>query len=410
MADATLLSQAHDHMREAALRLGLPQSAIAPLLIPEETTQARLTIAMDDGTERSFTSWRCRYDATLGPTKGGVRFHPQANLDEVETLAFWMTFKCALLDLPYGGGKGAIRVEPHGLSSGELERLSRAFAARLFHVLGPERDVIAPDVNTNARIMDWMMDEYARLAGKPSPAVATGKSIGKGGSLGREDATGRGGFDVLQHLAPDLGVRPGARLAVQGFGNVGLHMARLAHEAGYRVVAVSDSRGAAFNAQGLDVSALIAHKASGAPVATFAGGAAMAAEDLISVACDVLVPAALESTIHAGNVALVKAPVILELANGPVTAEADAALEARGVVVLPDILANAGGVTVSWFEWEQNRRNESWPLQRIHDQLRTRMESRSRKVFELAKAHGVSHRAAAYMLALQTIVAARGKA
>lgn len=407
MGEPSLLDQAHAHMREAAQRLGVADARIAPLLIPEETLQARLVIAMDDGAERAFAAWRCRYDSSLGPTKGGVRFNPQSNLDEVETLAFWMTFKCALLDLPYGGGKGAIRIDPDALSAGELERLSRAFAARMFHVIGPDRDIIAPDVNTNARIMDWMTDEYSQRAGKPSPAVATGKSIGKGGSLGREDATGRGGFYLLQHLASDLNVRPGARIAVQGFGNVGLHFARLAHEAGFRIVAVSDSRGATRNADGLNVADLIAHKQAGQPVSTYPGGAALNADDLIACDCDVLAPAALESTIDEGNASRIVAPLVIELANGPVTSGADDILQTRGVTVLPDILANAGGVTVSWFEWEQNRRAESWPLERIHAQLRTRMESRGRKVLELAREHRLPCRAAAYMLALETILSAR---
>ena len=402
----SLHEQALLNLEEAARRLGLSDAAVAHLRIPEETTQVRLTIPMDDGSLRSFTGWRCRYDSKRGPTKGGVRFHPASCLDEVMSLAFWMTFKCALLALPYGGGKGAIRVDPATLSRAELERLSRAFIKQLFHVVGPERDIIAPDVNTNATVMGWMTDEYSRIVGRPSPAVATGKPLDQGGSLGREDATGRGGFYLLRRLESQLGLDRDARVAVQGFGNVGLHMARLLHEAGYRVVAVSDSRGATHNAEGLNIPLLIAHKTAGNDVASFAGGEKFNASDLVATDCDVLVPAALESTVHEGNAASVRARIVLELANGPLTPEADAILDKRGVLVLPDILANAGGVTVSWFEWEQNRAGESWPLQRIHDQLRVRMEECGLAVLNLAQQQSVSCRAAAYMMALKNIITA----
>lgn len=404
MRQHTLLSQAHLHLHEAAQRLGLDFAKVSYLCIPEETAQVRLTIPCDDGALKSYVGWRCRYDSGRGPTKGGVRFHPQSSLDEVETLAFWMTFKCALLDLPYGGGKGAIRVDPAKLSSGELERLSREFMRRLFNVVGPERDIIAPDVNTNARIMGWMTDEYSRIAGKPSPAVATGKPLDMGGSLSREDATGRGGFYVLHRLETALGVGPGSRVAVQGFGNVGRHMALMLHEAGYKVVAVSDSRGATANAAGLDIPALAAHKDAGNPAASFADGTAFDSDDLVETECDVLVPAALENAINGDNAGKVRARVIVELANGPVTHGADAILNAKSIVVLPDILANAGGVTVSWFEWEQNRANEKWALEDIHAKLRARMEDRGSAVFALAQEKKVSCRSAAYMLALSAVL------
>jgi glutamate dehydrogenase (NADP+) len=406
MRQRTLLSQAHLHLHEAAQRLGLEFSKVSYLCIPEETAQVRLTINCDNGERKSFVGWRCRYDSGRGPTKGGVRFHPQSSLDEVETLAFWMTFKCALLDLPYGGGKGAIRVDPAKLSRGELERLSREYMTRLFNIVGPERDIIAPDVNTNATIMGWMTDEYSRIAGKPSPAVATGKPLDMGGSLGREDATGRGGFYLLRKLEKELGVGPGSRVVVQGFGNVGQFMALLLHDAGYKIIAVSDSRGALRNPAGLDVPSLAAHKKAGRPVADFGGGDAFDADDLIKTECEVLVPAALESTINGDNATHVCARVIVELANGPLTHGADSILNAKGVMILPDILANAGGVTVSWFEWEQNRAGESWPVERIHEALRTRMEDRGMAVYALAKSSKVSFRSAAYMLALKSILKA----
>lgn len=404
MRQRTLLSQAHLHLHEAAQRLGLDFEKVSYLCIPEETMQVRVTIALDNGAQKSFVGWRCRYDSGRGPTKGGVRFHPQSSLDEVETLAFWMTFKCALLDLPYGGGKGAIRVDPAKLSRTELERLSREYMKRLFEFVGPERDIIAPDINTNATVMGWMTDEYSRIAGRPSPAVATGKPLDMGGSQGREDATGRGGFYLLRRLEKDLGVGPGSRVAVQGFGNVGQHMALLLQEAGYKIVAVSDSRGATRNAGGLDMRALAAHKNSGNPIAAFSGGTPFDADDLIEEDCDVLVPAALECTVTGDNAAHVRARVIVELANGPLTNGADSILNAKGVTILPDILANAGGVTVSWFEWEQNRANEKWALEDIHEKLRQRMEDRGVAVFELAREKKVSCRSAAYMLALRTLL------
>jgi glutamate dehydrogenase (NADP+) len=400
----SLHPRALQKLTEAARQLGLDAQQVAHLRIPEETTQVRVTIERDDGTPCSFEGWRCRYDSTLGPTKGGVRFHPQSSLDEVKALAFWMTFKCALLDLPYGGGKGAICVDPRRLSAAERERLSRAYIRRLFHVVGPERDIIAPDVNTDATVMGWMTDEYSQVAGIASPAVATGKPIAMGGSLGREDATGRGGFYVLQRLEKDLGIGPGARVAVQGFGNVGLHMTRLVHEAGYKVVAVSDSRGAICNPAGLDIPALVAHKQKGGDVSSFAGGEAAAGEAVFSEECDVFVPAALENAVTDSNADAIRARVIIELANGPLTQEADTILAKKGVVVLPDILANAGGVTVSWFEWEQNRAGQSWPIEDIHRKLRDRMQERAAAVFSLAQEKRISCRSAAYQLALRNLV------
>lgn len=403
-APADLLGRALLRLDRAARNLGLSESAIAHLRIPEETTQIRLTIPMDDGSRRSFIGWRCRYDAKRGPTKGGVRFHPQSNSDEVEALAFWMTFKCALLDLPYGGGKGAVRVDPDRLSAGELERLSRAYMERLARVVGPDRDIIGPDVNTDSQIMGWMTDEFSRIAGRFSPAVATGKPLAMGGTPGREDATGRGGFYLLRRLEADLGVGPGARVIVQGFGNVGVHVSRLLHDAGYRVIAVSDSRGATHQARGLDIPALAEHKAGGRPVGEFSGGAPMAAEALFALDGDILIPAALESAIHGANAVGVRARLVLELANGPLTEEADAILAEKGVTVLPDILANAGGVTVSWFEWEQNRTGAQWSLDEVHERLRRRMEDRGAAVLALARDRNVSCRSAAYMLALQNLV------
>jgi glutamate dehydrogenase (NADP+) len=403
-----MLDQALIRLDEAARHLDLDADVLEKLKYPRETTKVRLMIRMDDGSRKSFMAWRCRYDDTRGPTKGGIRFHPDSTADEVETLAFWMTFKCAVMDLPYGGGKGAVRVDPHTLSKAELERLSRAYIQAFAKIIGPDRDIPAPDVYTNSMIMGWMADEYASIVGESTPAVITGKPIALGGSLGREDATARGGYYLVRHLAQKLGLHPEARVAIQGFGNAGQHVARLLAADGYRIVAVSDSQGAVQCPSGLDVKMLLAAKRQGS-VAGLAGSdgvSALAADDLVTVDCDLLVPAALEDMIHEGNAAHVKARIILELANGPITPEADAILAGKNIVVLPDILANAGGVTVSYFEWVQNRQGYYWPVDEVHTRLKSRMEREGDAVWELARDRGITLRSAAYVHALARLAGA----
>ena len=402
-----MLDQALTRLEEAARHLQLDGDVLEKLKYPRETTKTRLMIRMDDGSRKSFMAWRCRYDDTRGPTKGGIRFHPEATMDEVETLAFWMTFKCAVMNLPYGGGKGAVQVDPHTLSKAELERLSRAYMQAFSHIIGPDRDIPAPDVYTNSMIMGWMADEYASIVGRVSPAVITGKPIALGGSLGRDDATARGGFYLLRHLETELGLSQGATVAIQGFGNAGTHMARLLAGAGYRIVAVSDSRGGVHAPGGLDVERLIAAKRNGS-LKTLAGAGirTIEGEAITAVECDVLVPAAMENLIHEGNAADVRARVIVELANGPITPEADTILERKGVAVLPDILANAGGVTVSYFEWVQNRQGLYWTVEEIHSRLRAVMESEGRSVWDLARQRRIGVRTAAYVHALSRLAEA----
>jgi glutamate dehydrogenase (NADP+) len=408
MESMPMLRRAQARLDEAARRLRIEPAWVDLLRRPQELTQARLAVRMDDGALRTFDAWRCRYDDSRGPTKGGLRFHPDASADEVATLAFWMTFKCAALDLPYGGGKGGVRVDARALSLGETERLARAYTRAFADVIGQDRDIPAPDVNTNARVMGWIADEYAALRGAWTPGVVTGKPIPLGGSLGRDDATARGGLYVLQHLLQQLGLGAGARVAIQGFGNVGGHMARLVEEAGHRVVAVSDSRSGVRRQRGLAYEDLSRAKQEGGfeSLAGAEGAEALAPEDLVGVDCDVLVPAALEGMIHEGNVERVRARVVLELANGPVTAEADAALGRRGVQVVPDILANAGGVTVSHFEWAQNRQGLAWTLREVHDRLRDRMQTEAAAIWRLAHRDGCSLRDAAYAHALGRLVGA----
>jgi glutamate dehydrogenase (NADP+) len=409
MSDDTLLDRALIRLEEAANHLQIDPDVTEKLKYPRETTKTRLLIRMDDGSRKSFLAWRCRYDDTRGPTKGGIRFHPDSTIEEVETLAFWMTFKCAVMNLPYGGGKGAIRVDPHELSKSELERLSRAYVQAFANIIGPDRDIPAPDVYTNAMIMGWMADEYNQITGQVSPAVITGKPIALGGSLGRNDATARGGFYLVRHLASELGLDKDHTVAIQGFGNAGQFYARLTAADGNSVIAVSDSAGAIYRPGGLDVEKLIAGKNAGRRVSDMAaelGANVISPDDLLAVEADLLVPAALEDMITKDNAGTIKAKVLLELANGPVTPDADKILDGKGIVVLPDILANAGGVTVSYFEWVQNRQGYYWDLEEIHARLLRIVEREGRAVWDIAKARNVSARSAAYIHALGRLATA----
>lgn len=402
MSEGSLLDHALVRLDEAAAHISIDPDVIEKLKYPRETTKVRLLIRMDDGSRKSFVAWRCRYDDTRGPTKGGIRFHPASTADEVETLAFWMTIKCAVMNLPYGGGKGAVQVDPRKLSKAELERLSRAYMQAFARTVGPDRDIPAPDVYTNAMVMGWMADEYAQIVGQHEPGVITGKPIALGGSLGRSDATARGGYYLVRHLAKDLGLN-GLRIAVQGFGNAGQHIARLFAADGHKIVAVSDSQGAVKAEAGLDVDMLMEAKDKGHSVASTAGQGGhefLSADELVGVDCDLLVPAALENMIDENNAANVKAKLVLELANGPVTSEADAILARNGTVVLPDILANAGGVTVSYFEWVQNRQGFYWGIDEIHERLRTVMEREGRAIWNVSRDKGITVRTAAYVCAL----------
>jgi len=404
-----LLTGALSRLDEAAKHVDVDTEVLEKLKYAKETLSVRLSVRMDDGSRRSFPAWRCRYDDTRGPTKGGIRYHPNSSVEEVTTLAFWMTFKCAVMNLPYGGGKGAVKVDPHSLSKSELERLSRAYVQAFAGMIGPDRDIPAPDVYTNSMIMGWMADEYSSIVRQPSPAVITGKPLPLGGSLGRDDATARGGYYLLKRLEDDLRLAGSAkRVVVQGYGNAGFHIARLLHADGYRIVGVSDSRGAIVCEDGLDPHAVLAAKERGGSVTAHAGaGVRVVGDDaLLAVPCEVLVPAALEDQIHKGNAGLVKAGIVLELANGPVTPEADRILEEKGIIVLPDILANAGGVTVSYFEWVQNRQGYYWNLEEIHERLRAIMETEGRRVWDRRAAQGISMRTAAYAHALERLSSA----
>lgn len=409
MADTNLFDLALSRLDEAARHVAPDPDVLDTLRYPKETVTARLTIRMDDGARRSFVAWRCRYDDTRGPTKGGIRFHPDSGIAEVESLAFWMTFKCAVANIPYGGAKGAIRVDPKALSLAELERLSRAYVHAFARVIGPDRDIPAPDISTNAMIMGWMADEYASITDTRQPGVVTGKPIALGGSLGRELATSMGGYQLIVHAAERLKLTGPLRIAVQGLGNVGLGIAQLFAADGHRIVAVSDSQGALYAVDGLDIDAITKAKLERRPIADLADGSRVTTitpDNLIGVECDLLIPAALESMLRKDNAAAVKARVILEMANGPTTPEADALLAERNIVVIPDILANCGGVTVSYYEWLQNRQGELWTLETINQRLKTLVETETDAIWDIAKARAVTLRTAAYIHGLARLSAA----
>ncbi len=403
------LKGALSHMDAAAACADIPEEILDTLRYPREVLSARLTIRMDNGSRRSFEAWRCRYDDTRGPTKGGIRFHPEATQDEVVTLAFWMTFKCAVIGLPYGGGKGAIRVNTRELSRHELERLSRAYVQAFAKMIGPDRDIPAPDMYTNAMIMGWMADEYSSMVGYPTPAVITGKPIALGGSLGRDTATARGGFYVLEHLKKELGINGDQkRVVIQGFGNAGSNVARLLHDAGWTILAVSDSGGAICDRRGLDPARLAKIKEDKGSVVDYGKDkhkdvSTLDTDEMFELDCELIVPAAMENHITEDNAGAIKAGVILELANGPVTSAADAILEKNNVQVVPDILANAGGVTVSYFEWVQNRQGWYWTEEEVRERLKPKMENEAMAVWKLAKRKNVSLRTAAYVLGLERL-------
>ncbi|MBY2925959.1 Glu/Leu/Phe/Val dehydrogenase [Rhizobium leguminosarum] len=406
---ATLFDNTLKRLIEAAEHLDLDPRFLEKLKNPLEMTQARLPVRMDDGSTKSFLAFRCRYDDSLGPTKGGIRFHRQVNADEVMALALMMTSKCAVMELPFGGAKGGVMVDPHSLSNMEHERLSRTYVRAFAGVIGPDRDIPAPDVGTNEKTMAWMMDEYSTIVGKRTPAVITGKPVALGGSLGRDDATARGAYNIIEHKARTLGLKRGARVAIQGFGNAGMHMAQLMAADGYKIVAASDSKGAVHAPAGFDIGELLAAKLHGGNVTSMAGSAGVSeipGDELLAVDCEVLVLAALENMVHKGNAGSIKARLIVELANGPVTPEADEVLKAMNVVILPDILANAGGVTVSYFEWVQNREGERWTLDQVHARLKTAMEREADAVWAYAREKNITLRTAAYVLALSRIAAA----
>jgi glutamate dehydrogenase (NADP+) len=412
MAD-TVFKDALIRVRDYGKSAGVSGEVIDSLMHAKSILKATLPVRMDDGSTRHFTGFRCRYNSTLGPTKGGIRFHPGVNMAEVQALALWMTIKCAVVGLPYGGGKGGVVVDPKVLSPMELERLSRAYMRAMADVIGPHTDIPAPDVYTNARIMGWMMDEYEAIKRVKSPAVITGKPVRLGGSLGRDDATGRGAYLCVSELAKRQKLDPKkTTVAVQGFGNGGYHVARLLQDAGYRIVAISDSKGGIYSPDGFDVASIYEEKQRSRRVrAVYCDQSvceivehdAISNDDLLRLDVDILIPAALEGVITEENAAAVRARYIVEVANGPVTSGADSILEKNGTVVVPDVLANAGGVTVSYFEWVQNLQGLKWTLEEVHSRLQAIMVTAFGEIWDLATERKLSVRNAAYVIAMQRI-------
>jgi glutamate dehydrogenase (NAD(P)+) len=371
---------------------------------PKRQITVSCPIQMDNGQIEVFTGYRVQYNITLGPAKGGIRYHPDVSLDEVTALAAWMTWKCAVAHIPFGGGKGGIICDPTRMSPREVEALTRRYVAEIIDAIGPEKDVPAPDVNTNDQIMAWVMDTYSMHVGHTETAVVTGKPIEMGGSLGRREATGRGVTIVTREAAKHLGLEiKGATVAIQGFGNVGSVSAQLLAGIGARIVAVTDWKGGVYNEKGLDVAQLIAYSAEQKTVAGFPGAEPLTNDQLWGLDVDVLIPAALENQITDENAPLIRAKILTEGANGPTTPEAHKILHERGVFVIPDILANAGGVTTSYFEWVQDRYGYFWDLSEVNDRLEKKMCQAFDSVLQTALKYSVDLRTAAYIVAISRV-------
>ncbi len=389
---------------KAADKLALDPNLRKRFVVPKRALMVSVPIRMDNGNVEVFHGYRVHHDNTLGPSKGGVRYHPEVNLGEVSALAMWMTWKCALMGLPFGGAKGGISVDPSALSRNELQRLTRRYTAEIIQFIGPEIDVPAPDVGTNEQIMAWMMDTYSQFKGYSIPEIVTGKPVVIGGSLGRTEATGRGVVFCIMEAFRHLGLSPeGKTAAVQGFGNVGSNAARLLHQEGCKVIAVSDVRSGLYNPKGLDIQALMAYASQSKFIEGFPGGDPISNRDLLEVPCDVLVPAALSSQITEANAHRISCKILAEGANGPTTPAADLILQERGIFLVPDILANAGGVTVSYFEWVQDLQNFFWNEKEINAKLRDIMADAFRGVLNLSLSEKVDMRMAALMLSVRKI-------
>jgi glutamate dehydrogenase (NAD(P)+) len=372
---------------------------------PDREIRVSIPVKMDDGTLRIFEGYRVQYNNVLGPYKGGIRYHHDTNIDEVKALSFWMALKCAVVDIPMGGGKGGVTVDPKLLSKSELERLSCGWVRKFSDVIGPQKDVPAPDVNTNPEIMAWMADEFAKITSDETGAVITGKPVDKGGSLGRGTATAQGGFFAFESLKKDLDLGDKCSIVIQGFGNAGANAAAIWQKAGHKIIAVSDSKCGIYDSNGLDIAKLLQHKTETGLVAGFVGSKDITNEELLELECDLLIPAALENTITDINAGKIKAKAILELANGPITPEADEILFKKNIAVVPDILANAGGVAVSCFEWRQNLDGERWSEEKVFDKLQSMMDISAKAVLEKAREFKTYPRMGAFILALERIKA-----
>lgn len=395
---------AQQQLSNVVKHLTVDPNIIAKLMQPERVLTVSLPVKMDDGSLKVFEGFRSQHNNSRGPYKGGIRFHHNVSLEEVKALSMWMTWKCAVVDIPLGGGKGGVIVDPQSLSLNELERLSRSYVNAISGIIGKDKDIPAPDVNTNSQIMAWMLDEFEKKVGRKEPGMITGKPIALGGSKGRTEATGRGGQIILKELAKRLKLEPrDTTVAIQGFGNVGYHFAKLIKADGYNIIAISDSSGGILCESGIDVVALLAHKEKAGGVADFKGSKPITNAQLLEMKCDVLVPAALENEITKDNAAKIKAKAIIELANGPLTPEADAILHEKGIIFVPDILANAGGVTVSYFEWIQNCYGYYWDEREVNQKLETLMKEAFSHVWDIYQSNKIDMRTAAYVLGVRRV-------
>lgn len=396
-------------IRESVERLNLSPAVYEYLRKPMRHVEVTIPVKMDSGKVELFTGYRTQHNNVLGPFKGGIRFHPAVTAEKVKALALLMTLKCSLIGVPFGGGKGGVACDPLSMSVPEKERLSRGYIRALGFLLGPEIDIPAPDLFTDAQVMAWMADEYGRLARQYTPGVLTGKPVEVGGSIGRKEATSRGCVYVTREAAKLCGISlKEARIAIQGCGNVGGHAARIFHEMGCKVIAISDISGGIYNPRGLDIPALLEHVSKRGLIEGFSGGEKIDNDDLITIDCDILIPAALENQITAQNAAEVKAAVIIEGANGPTTPEAEQILKEKNVLIVPDILANSGGVAVSYFEWVQNNQGYYWDLDSVNRRLEKLMVQAFRAVhsFSREECNGGSMRAAAYSLSVKRLAEA----
>lgn len=396
----------------AAKAVGLKEDDYILLRYPERELKVSVPVRMDDGSVRIFEGYRVQHSTSRGPAKGGIRFHPDVSIDEVKALAAWMSLKCAVVNIPYGGAKGGICVDPSALSLSELERLTRRYTAMILPIIGPEKDIPAPDVGTNAQVMDWIMDTYSVMNGYTIHGVVTGKDLEVGGSVGRPEATGRGVTIIAMEVLKRFSLSSDSvSIAVQGMGNVGCTAALLLNEMGCRVVAVSDVSGGVRNDKGLNIPEIAAFVKSGKLLKDYAGTDAVhiSNEELLTGKCDILIPAALENQITEEIAAKVQAKILIEAANGPTTVEADAVLEKRGIPVFPDILANAGGVVVSYFEWVQNLQELTWEITDVNEMLEKVMKRAFGEVTAKAAAFGINYRLAAYAVAVERICTAKKK-
>jgi glutamate dehydrogenase len=396
-----LLTSTQVVINEALTKLGYNQEMYELLKEPLRMLTVRIPVRMDDGSVKVYTGYRAQHNDAVGPTKGGVRFHPEVDEEEVKALSMWMSLKCGIVDLPYGGGKGGIICDPRTMSMGELERLSRGYVRAISQIVGPTKDIPAPDVYTNSQIMAWMMDEYSRLREYDSPGFITGKPLVLGGSQGREKATAQGVVICIEEAAKKRGIDVnGARVIVQGFGNAGSFLAKFMHDAGAKVIGISDAYGALYNPNGLDIDYLLDRRDSFGTVTTLFENTITNAE-LLEMECDILVPAAISNQITAKNAHNIKASIVVEAANGPTTLEATKILTERGILLVPDVLASSGGVTVSYFEWVQNNQGYYWSEEEVNEKLQKVLVKSFNNVYETSQNRNVNMRLAAYMVGVR---------